>query len=128
MTMLAPVAGLLAERDWLGNVAKGCHSRRGLDDMDRQENLWIGWGNVKRMAWVDSACAVNVQRRRRIQGYMRSKVMRVRFQEVGDWMSKVIFGVEVDVAVWEARIICCIQNNTMDVQPRKRWVSSKELW
>ena len=39
MTILAPVKGVVVEVEWVGNVAKGCHSRSGLDDMDRQENL-----------------------------------------------------------------------------------------
>jgi hypothetical protein len=100
MTILAPVVVPSASVHVEGNVANGCHSRSGLDDMDRQENLWMGCGNERRMAWVESACAVKVQRRRRSQGYMRRRVMRVRVQEVGERTSRVMCGVEVGWDVW----------------------------
>lgn len=72
-----------------GKVAKGCHSLSGLDEMDRQEKRCIGYGNERRTACEESTCAVKVQRRRRSQGYMSSSVMRVKFQNVGSWMSRV---------------------------------------
>jgi hypothetical protein len=61
-TILAP----RSEED--GNVAKGCHSRTGEEEMERQEKRWIGCGKERRMAWGERTCAVNVQRRRRSQG------------------------------------------------------------
>jgi hypothetical protein len=71
-----------------GNVAKGCHSRSGLEEMERQLNLWMGLGNERRMACEERTCAVKVQRRMRSQGYISSRVMKTRFQNVGLWVRR----------------------------------------
>jgi hypothetical protein len=73
-----------------GKVAKGCHSRNGEDEMERQLKRCIGWGKERRMACEERTCAVKVQRRMRNQGYISIKVMSVRFQNVGSRTSRVL--------------------------------------
>jgi hypothetical protein len=122
MTMLAPGVPFVE-----GKVAKGCHSLRGEDEMERQEKRWIGCRKERRMAWEERTWTVKVQRRRRSQGYIRRMVMRTRFQKVTSWISMVAMGSrDVDVQCAKSRF--WTQKRATDIQPRKRWVISKVLW
>lgn len=71
-----------------GKVAKGCHSKRGEEEIDRHEKRWMGLENVRRRACGERIWAVKVQRRTRSQGYSSTSVMAVRFQNVGFWMNR----------------------------------------
>jgi hypothetical protein len=51
-----------------GKVAKGCHSRSGEEERERQEKRWIEKGMVRRRAWGERTCAMKVWRRRCSQG------------------------------------------------------------
>jgi hypothetical protein len=129
MTIDAPGSeGLVEDTDGFdGNVAKGCHSLKGLDEMDRQEKRWIGCGNDKQMACEESTCAVKVQRRRRSHGYMSDSVISVKFQNVASWIKTSPISCCGDEP-WDARRTSCVQNKATQLHPRKRCVISNVLW
>src|ERR1700761_4307487 len=110
-----------------GNVANGCHSTRGEDDMAMPAIGGYRVWKSRRSAWLDRTVAVKFNLRRRNHGKTIWKVITISIQNDGVRIISAANDSCFALAVSSMKRTTSTQNNATASQPPNRWVRSKRL-